>query len=78
MPQHPPGPDRATAATASRGVPRPAGPTALDALWRTYKSTADAKLRDQLILHYSPLVKYVAGRVSVGLPANLEQADFVS
>ena len=31
-----------------------------------------------LILHYAPLVKYVAGRVSVGLPPNIEQADLVS
>ncbi len=38
----------------------------------------DERLREQLILHYSPLVKYVAGRVSVGLPPNVEQADFVS
>ncbi len=34
--------------------------------------------RDQLILHYSPLVKYVAGRVAVGLPQNVEQSDLVS
>src|SRR5262249_54381962 len=34
--------------------------------------------RDQLIVHYSPLVKYVAGRVAVGLPHNIEQADLVS
>ena len=34
--------------------------------------------RDQLIVHYSPLVKYVAGRVAVGLPQNVEQADLVS
>ncbi|MEV4556403.1 RNA polymerase sigma factor WhiG [Kitasatospora sp. NPDC049285] len=52
--------------------------TALLALWRSYKETGDHGLRDQLILHYSPLVKYVAGRVGVGLPANVEQADFVS
>ena len=32
----------------------------------------------QLILNYSPLVKYVAGRVAVGLPANIEQADLIS
>jgi RNA polymerase sigma factor for flagellar operon FliA len=51
---------------------------ALDALWRAYKAHGDPRLREQLILHYSPLVKYVAGRVSVGLPANVEQADFVS
>ncbi|WP_369794915.1 RNA polymerase sigma factor WhiG [Kitasatospora sp. NRRL B-11411] len=52
--------------------------SALQALWRSYKETGDHGLRDQLILHYSPLVKYVAGRVGVGLPANVEQADFVS
>ncbi|WP_328916481.1 MULTISPECIES: RNA polymerase sigma factor WhiG [unclassified Streptomyces] len=78
MPQHIPGSERATAATAAPAAARPAAPTSLDALWRTYKSTGDARLREQLILHYSPLVKYVAGRVSVGLPANVEQADFVS
>lgn len=47
-------------------------------LWRDFKSTADAALRERLILHYSPLVKYVAGRVGVGLPPNVEQADLVS
>ena len=51
---------------------------ALDDLWRAYKAHGDPRLREQLILHYSPLVKYVAGRVGVGLPANVEQADFVS
>jgi RNA polymerase sigma factor for flagellar operon FliA len=50
----------------------------VDELWRAYKESSDPRLREQLILHYSPLVKYVAGRVSVGLPANVEQADFVS
>ncbi len=35
-------------------------------------------MRDQLIVHYSPLVKYVAGRVAVGLPQNVEQSDLVS
>jgi RNA polymerase sigma factor for flagellar operon FliA len=29
-------------------------------------------------VHYSPLVKYVAGRVAVGLPQNVDQADLVS
>ncbi|MGW6917689.1 RNA polymerase sigma factor WhiG [Kitasatospora sp. NPDC054939] len=52
--------------------------TALEALWRSYKESGDQRLREQLILHYSPLVKYVAGRVGVGLPSNVEQADFVS
>ena len=35
----------------------------------TYKAQATRDVREQLILHYSPLVKYVAGRVAVGLPA---------
>jgi RNA polymerase sigma factor for flagellar operon FliA len=47
-------------------------------LWRSFKTTGDASLREKLILHYSPLVKYVAGRVGVGLPPNIEQADLVS
>jgi RNA polymerase sigma factor for flagellar operon FliA len=50
----------------------------LDSLWRDFKASHDEGLRERLILHYSPLVKYVAGRVSVGLPATIEQADLVS
>jgi len=51
---------------------------ALEALWLSYKESADKSVRERLILHYSPLVKYVAGRVGVGLPPNIEQADLVS
>ncbi len=47
-------------------------------LWRDYKQDGDPDLRDQLIIHYSPLVKYVAGRVGVGLPSNIDQSDLVS
>jgi len=47
-------------------------------LWADYKSAGAREARDRLILHYSPLVKYVAGRVSVGLPQNIEQSDLVS
>jgi RNA polymerase sigma factor FliA len=47
-------------------------------LWTEYKSTASSEARDRLIVHYSALVKYVAGRVSVGLPQNIEHADLVS
>ena len=45
----------------------------LDALWDEYKRLQDQSLRDQLILHYSPLVKYVAGRVAklLGLPLSV-------
>jgi len=80
MPQHTSGSDRTAVPPAARDGDsvRPPAPSTLDELWRSYKETGDERLREQLILHYSPLVKYVAGRVSVGLPPNVEQADFVS
>jgi RNA polymerase sigma factor for flagellar operon FliA len=48
------------------------------ALWHDYKDGGTADARERLILHYSPLVKFVAGRVAAGLPQNIEQADLVS
>ena len=50
----------------------------IDRLWADYKQTGQQDLRDQLIVHYSPLVKYVAGRVASGLPQSVDQADLVS
>jgi RNA polymerase sigma factor FliA len=52
--------------------------SATDELWAEYKKTGSRALRDKLIVRYSPLVKYVAGRVSVGLPHTIEQSDLVS
>lgn len=52
--------------------------TDINDLWAQYKDSGDKDLRDRLIVHYAPLVKYVAGRVAVGLPANVDQADLVS
>jgi len=52
--------------------------TVISKLWSDYKDTGSREARDRLIVHYSPLVKYVAGRVSAGLPQNIEQADLVS
>jgi RNA polymerase sigma factor FliA len=50
----------------------------IDRLWAEYKAAGTQELRDQLIVHYSPLVKYVAGRVATGLPQSVDQADLVS
>jgi RNA polymerase sigma factor for flagellar operon FliA len=50
----------------------------LDEVWHLYKEQKDARARDRLILAYSPLVKYVAGRMSSGLPAHIEEGDLVS
>ena len=47
-------------------------------LWGEYKQDATHDARERLILHYSPLVKFVAGRVASGLPQSIEQSDLVS
>ena len=46
--------------------------------WDAFKSAADAEAREKLILHYAPLVKYVASRVATGLPSSVDQHDLVS
>src|SRR3954447_8180431 len=50
----------------------------LKELWRRYKDTGDSRAREQLVLAFSPLVKYVAGRMSTGLPAHVEESDLIS
>ena len=50
----------------------------LQELWRRYKATADERARERLVVAYSPLVKYVAGRMSSGLPGHVEEADLIS
>ena len=47
-------------------------------LWRRYKSTGDVQARERLVVAYSPLVKYVSGRMASGLPAHVEEADLIS
>ncbi len=48
-----------------------------DELWKEYKETHSPELRDKFIRQYMPLVKYVAGKVSVGMPASVEFDDLV-
>ena len=47
-------------------------------LWRRYKSEGDQRARERLVVAYSPLVKYVAGRMGAGLPPHVEEADLIS
>src|SRR5437763_2912153 len=47
-------------------------------LWREYKGSSDPRARERLVVAYSPLVKYVAGRMSSGLPAHVEESDLIS
>ncbi len=58
-------------------APEDAGDEEIQELWAKFKATEDAGAREGLILHYSPLVKFVAGRVGVGLPRNVEHGDLV-
>jgi RNA polymerase sigma factor for flagellar operon FliA len=51
---------------------------AIAAMWAEYKANGGRAMRDRLVVHYSPLVKYVAGRVGSNLPATVERADLVS
>src|SRR5437773_12301977 len=47
-------------------------------MWRRYKDSGDTHRRERLVLAYSPLVKYVAGRMASGLPAHVEESDLIS
>ena len=48
-----------------------------DELWLEYKHTQDPRIREFFIVKYAPLVKYVAGKVAVGMPNNVEFDDLV-
>lgn len=47
-------------------------------VWREFRTTGDAALRNRLVLQYAPLVKYVAGRLRTRLPENVDADDLVS
>lgn len=49
-----------------------------DKLWSDYARTKSSELREQLILEYAPLVKLVAGRLSMYLGYNVEYEDLCS
>jgi RNA polymerase sigma factor for flagellar operon FliA len=67
-----------TAQPRQKAAADPEAASAVQELWDRFKASADEGAREGLIIHYSPLVKYVAGRVSVGLPNTIEQADLTS
>lgn len=47
-------------------------------LWKRYKGEDDQQARERLVVAYSPLVKYVAGRMASGLPSHVDEADLIS
>lgn len=46
-------------------------------LWETYQKNPSPEIREQIILGYAPLVKIVAGRLSMYLGYNVEYDDLV-
>lgn len=47
-------------------------------IWEKYRKNPTPELREQIILEYAPLVKIVAGRLSMYLGGNVEYDDLVS
>ncbi len=47
-------------------------------LWKEFDKTKDQKVRDHFVIKYAPLVKYVAGKISMSLPHNIEFEDLLS
>lgn len=46
--------------------------------WKSFKETGDIRLRNELVVHYQPLLNQVAARVGKGLPSHVEREDLVS
>jgi len=46
-------------------------------LWQQYRNVKDQSIRDAIVRQYAPLVKYVAGKVSVGMPQSVDFDDLV-
>jgi RNA polymerase sigma factor FliA len=50
----------------------------LPELWERFRSTRALDARNLLVLHYAPLVKYVAGRMRSRMPDTVQSDDLVS
>lgn len=50
----------------------------IDALWEKYTKMKDPKIREELILHYLYLVKFVAGRLYINYKNAVEYDDLMS
>ncbi len=47
-------------------------------VWKEYKLTKSLAIREYFVGKYAALVKYVAGKISIGMPQNVEFNDLVS
>ena len=45
---------------------------------KDYRSTIDPKVKDEIIVEYAPLIKYIAQKIASRLPSNIELDDLIS
>jgi RNA polymerase sigma factor for flagellar operon FliA len=45
---------------------------------KDYRCTVDPKVKDEIILEYAPLVRYIAQKIASRLPPNIELDDMIS
>ena len=50
----------------------------VDKLWKEYRKSRCPEVREKLVLRYVSLVKYVAGRLAIGLPPSVQADDLIS
>ena len=53
-------------------------PSSETILWQEYKSHGKMNVREQLLIKYLPLVKYVAGKMMFSLPTCVDYNDLLS
>src|SRR5919201_1678061 len=47
-------------------------------LWNSYIANREPRLREQIIVQYAPLVKYVVGRLAINMPTIVDSDDVIS
>jgi len=49
----------------------------MEELWKEYRTTQSKSTKDKLLVEYAGLVKYIAQRIAMNLPASVEFGDLV-
>lgn len=52
--------------------------SSVDVLWKEYKETGSKIAKDKLLMEYAQMVKYIAHRIAVNLPASVDRNDLIS
>ena len=50
----------------------------LHSSWKKFLKDRNSKAKEELAIHYLPLVNYIVGKISVGLPSHVESNDLES